>query len=94
MVVLNQLVSHSSVLHRSFTGSSVDFDNDCLLGGERIERPREINYASLGFHVILDMRDTSSGGRSHSYILDKVEGIAQINCPCLGFCEVSSLQTG
>ena len=33
MVVLNQLMSHTFVLHRSFTGLSVDFDNDRLVGG-------------------------------------------------------------
>ena len=33
MVVLNQLVSHSLVLHRNFTSLSVDFDNDRLVRG-------------------------------------------------------------
>ena len=51
------------------------------LGGERMERSREINCPSLGFHVILDMRDTSSTGWTHSCILDKVEGIAQNKLP-------------
>ena len=51
------------------------------LGGERIERSREINYPNLGFHVILDIRDTSSMGRTHSCVLDKVEGTAQNKLP-------------
>ena len=33
MVVMNQLVSHSLVLHHSFTGLLVAFDNDCPAGG-------------------------------------------------------------
>ena len=48
-----------------------------LLGGERMERPCEINCSNLGFHAILDMKDTSSARRTHSFILDKVEGTAQ-----------------
>ena len=51
------------------------------LGGERMERPREINCLSLGFHAILDMRDTSSAGWTHSCILDRVEGTAQNKLP-------------
>jgi len=43
------------------------------LGGERMERLREINCPNLRFHAILDMRDTSLAGRTHSCILDKVE---------------------
>ena len=41
-----------------------------------MERSREIDYPSLGFHAILDMRDTSSVGRTNSCILDNREGIA------------------
>ena len=82
IVVLNQLVSHSFVLHRSFTSLLVDFDNDHPVGGrERMERSREINYPSLGFHAILDIRDTSSVGRTHFYVLDKGEGTAQNKLP-------------
>ena len=33
MVVLNQLVSHSFVLHHSFMGLLLDFDNDLPAGG-------------------------------------------------------------
>ena len=33
MVVLNQLVSHLLVLHCSFTGYPLDFNNDHLIGG-------------------------------------------------------------
>ena len=51
------------------------------LGGERIERLREINYPSLGFYAILNIRDTSSVGRTHSCILDKVEGTTQNKLP-------------
>ena len=36
-----------------------------LLGGERMQRPREINCPNLGFHVILDLRDTSLVGQTH-----------------------------
>ena len=46
-----------------------------------MERPHEINYPSLGFHAILAMRDTSSVRRTHSCILDKVEGAAQNKLP-------------
>ena len=46
-----------------------------------MERPREINYHSLGFHVILHIRDTSSVGRTHSCILDKVKGTLQNKLP-------------
>ena len=82
IVVLNQLVSHSFVLHRSFTGLLVDFDNDHPAGGrERMERLHEINYPSLGFHAILDIRDTSSVGRTHFCVLDKGEGTAQNKLP-------------
>ena len=35
------------------------------LGGERMGRSCEINYPNLGFHVILDIRDTSLMGRTH-----------------------------
>ena len=35
MVVLNQLVSYSLVLHYNFIGLSVDFDNDRPVGWER-----------------------------------------------------------
>ena len=52
-----------------------------LLGGERMERLREINCPSLGFHAILDMRNTPSAGRIHSYVLDKVKGTAQNKLP-------------
>ena len=41
------------------------------LVGEKVERLCEINCLSLGFHAILDMRDMSSMGRTHSCILDK-----------------------
>ena len=77
MVALDQLRSHSFVLHHNFMGLSVDFDNDRPAGGEKMERPREINCPCLGFHAILDMRDTSSAGWTHSCILDKVEGTTQ-----------------
>ena len=46
-----------------------------------MERLREINYPSLGFHAILDMRNTPSAGRIHSYVLDKVKGTAQNKLP-------------
>ena len=49
------------------------------LGGERKERSHEINYPSLGLHAILDMRDTSSTGWTHS--LDKMEGTTQNKLP-------------
>ena len=62
MVVLNQLVPHSLVLHRSFTGLLVAFDNDRPVRGKRMERSHEINCPNLRFHVLLDMRDTSSAG--------------------------------
>ena len=48
---------------------------------ERMERSREINRPGLGFHAILDMRDTSSVGQTHSCILDKVKGTAQNKLP-------------
>jgi len=51
------------------------------LEGERMERLHEINYPNLGFHAILDMKDTSSAGWTHSGILDKVEGTAQNKLP-------------
>ena len=51
------------------------------LGEERAERSREINCPSLGFHAILDMRDTSSVGQTHSCILDKGEGTTQNKLP-------------
>ena len=51
------------------------------LGGERMDRSREINYPSLGFHAILDMRVTSSAKRTHSYLLNKVEGTTQNKLP-------------
>ena len=51
------------------------------LGGERMDRSREINYPSLGFHAILDMRVTSSARRTHSYLLNKVEGTTQNKLP-------------
>ena len=51
------------------------------LGGERMERSREINCPSLGFHAILDTRDTSSTGWTHSCILDKGEGTTQNKLP-------------
>ena len=51
------------------------------LRGGRMDRSREINYPSLGFHETLDMRDTSSVGRIHSCVLDKVEGTAQNKLP-------------
>ena len=74
-------MSHSFVLHHSFTGLLVDYDNDPSAGGERMERLREINYHSLGFHVILHIRETSSVGQTHSCILDKVEGTSQNKLP-------------
>ena len=37
-----------------------------------MERLREINCPSLGFHAILDTRDTSSVGQTQSCTLDKV----------------------
>ena len=52
-----------------------------LLGGERMERSYEINCPKLGFHVILDMKDTSPVGWTHTCILDKVEGIVQNKLP-------------
>ena len=51
------------------------------LGGERMERLREINCPSLGFHVILDMRDMSLVGWTNSCILDKGEGTMQHKLP-------------
>jgi len=65
------------------------------LEGERMERSHEINYPSLGFHAIHDMRDTFSAGQTHSCILDMRKGTMQKkNCPSLVFCGVPSLQTG
>ena len=81
MVVLNQLMSHSLVLHRSFMSLLVDFDNDHPARGERMERSLGIKCPNLGFHVILDIRETSSAGRIHSCILDKREGIVQNKLP-------------
>jgi len=52
-----------------------------LLSGERMERSREINCPSLVFYAILNMKDTSSVGRTHSCILGKGEGIAQNKLP-------------
>jgi len=63
------------------------------LGGERMERSREINRPSLGFHAILDMKDTSSAGRTHSCILDKVKGAVQNKLPQFRVLRVPSLQT-
>ena len=61
---------------------------------DRKERSREINCPNLRFHVILNIRDTSSAGWTHSCILDKRQKEpCKINCPSLGFCGVSSLQT-
>ena len=37
-----------------------------------MERLCEINCPSLGFHAILDTRDTSSVGQTQSRTLDKV----------------------
>ena len=51
------------------------------LGGERMEKPCEINCPNLGFHAILDMRDTSLARWTHSCVLDKVEGTAQNKLP-------------
>ena len=51
------------------------------LRGEKMERPHEINYPIIGFHVILNMRDTSSVGWTHSCKLDKGEGTAQNKLP-------------
>ena len=68
-------------MHRSFTGLLVDFDNDHPTRGEKIKGSCEINCPSLGFHAILDMRDTSLAGQTHSYVLDKGEGIAQNKLP-------------
>ena len=42
--------------------------------GERMERLREINCPNLGFHAILNMKDTPLAGRIHSCILDKRRG--------------------
>ena len=64
------------------------------LGRERMGRLHEINYPSLGFRAIIDMRDTSSAGWTHSCILDEREGTAQNKLPSLGFCGVPSLLTG
>ena len=41
-----------------------------------MKRLCEMNYPSLGFHAILDMKDTSLARRTHSYVLVKMEGIA------------------
>ena len=41
----------------------------------------KINCPSLVFYAILDIRDTSSVGRTHSRILDKVEGTTQNKLP-------------
>ena len=51
------------------------------LGGERTKRSREINCRSLGFHAILDMKDTSSVRQTRSCILDKGEGTTQNKLP-------------
>ena len=51
------------------------------LGRERMGRLQEINYPSLGFRAIIDMRDTSSAGWTHSCILDNGEGIMQNKLP-------------
>ena len=59
----------------------MDFDHDRPAGGKRMERSREINYPSLGFHAILDMRDISSTRRIPSCILDKGEGTVQNKLP-------------
>ena len=53
------------------------------LGGERKQRSHEINCPSLGLHAILDMRDTSSIGWTHSCKLDKMEGTTQNKLPQL-----------
>ena len=49
-------------------------NNDYPVGGNRKERSHEINYPSLGLHAILDMRDKSLAGWTHSCILDKGGG--------------------
>ena len=46
-----------------------------------MERLCEINCPSLGFHAILDIRDTSLMGWTHSCILDKGEGTARSKLP-------------
>ena len=51
------------------------------LGGERMKRLCEMNCPSLGFHAILDMKDTSSAGQTHSYVLVKMKGITQNKLP-------------
>ena len=62
-------------------GLLVDFDNDHPTGGERMERSLGIKCPNLGFHVILDIRETSSVGQIHSCILDKGEGTVQNKLP-------------
>lgn len=51
------------------------------LEGERMERSRERNCPSLGLQAIIDMKDTSSVGQTHSCMLDKVEGTTQNKLP-------------
>ena len=51
------------------------------LGGERMGRSHKVNYPSLGFYAILNMRDTSLAGRTHFCILDKGEGTTQNKLP-------------
>ena len=46
-----------------------------------MERLHEINCHSLGFHAILDTRDTSSAGWTHSHTLDKGEETMQNKLP-------------
>ena len=70
----NRFESHSVVLNRSFTNLQWLLNNDYPVGGNRKERSHEINYPSLGLHAILDMRDKSLAGRTHSCILDKGGG--------------------
>ena len=57
-----------------------------LLKGEKVERSHEINCHSLGFHAILDMRDTSSVGWTQSCTLGKgEENRAKEIAPVYGF---------
>ena len=56
------------------------------LEGEKKKRSCEINCPSSGFHAILDMKDTSLVGRTHSRILDKRgENRAKSIAPVQGF---------
>ena len=49
--------------------------------GKRMERSHKINCPSLGFHMILIMKEISSVGRTRSCIMDKAKRTMQNKLP-------------